>query len=110
MLGLKEWNLLLRELEPIGESVSVIDPVDLLHQLTETFKLPAVMESLSCLHFFFYIPGATIHAIIRVAGFFYHSKTFQKNYLLFSWSTVTIALLTTFYFPALLGQVRISYI
>jgi hypothetical protein len=52
MLGLREWNLLLRELEPIGESANVICPFHLLHQPTKTFKLHAFLEFFSYLHLF----------------------------------------------------------
>jgi hypothetical protein len=49
MLGLKEWNSLLREPEPTGECSST---VDLLRYLREPFKQLALVECFTCLHFF----------------------------------------------------------
>ena len=64
---LREWNLLLRELEPIGESVSIV--------CSGSRKLSGylLLWNLLAICIFGNIPGAVMHATIRVVAFVYHS-------------------------------------
>jgi hypothetical protein len=60
MLGLKEWNSLLREPEPTGECSST---VDLLQYLMEPFKQRALVECFTCAYIFA-IPNAMMSVFL----------------------------------------------